>query len=220
MYAQAVSSAVAKTNFAGFSLSNSQERHANSHLTAISSLQRKAPGETLFSEGDETNSVYEIVRGMLRLVKLLPDGRRQITGFLSSGNLVGLAPEGIHVYTAEAVTEVTLCRYGRVAFERLIDEAPGFAKRLLAVTSHELRAAQEQMLLLGRKTAMEKVASFLYGDRQAARRGRHAGSGCANDAERHCRLPGPHHRNRVSNIYEVETGWAHRSPHAKSHGDS
>ena len=161
MYAQAVSSAVAKTNFAGFSLSNSQERHASSHLTAISSLQRKAPGETLFSEGDETNSVYEIVRGMLRLVKLLPDGRRQITGFLSAGNLVGLAPEGIHVYTAEAVTEVTLCRYGRVAFERLIDEAPGFAKRLLAVTSHELRAAQEQMLLLGRKTAMEKVASFL-----------------------------------------------------------
>lgn len=161
MHAQAVSSALAKTNFASFSLSSSQERQANSYLTAISSLQRKAPGETLFSEGDETNSVYEIVRGMLRLVKLLPDGRRQITGFLSSGNLVGLAPEGIHVYTAEAVTEVTLCRYGRAAFERLIDEAPGFAKRLLAVTSHELRAAQEQMLLLGRKTAMEKVASFL-----------------------------------------------------------
>ena len=98
---------------------------------------------------------------MLRLVKLLPDGRRQITGFLSAGRLLGLAPEGAHVYTAEAITEVTLCRYGRAAFERLIDEVPGFAKRLLTVTSHELRVAQNQMLLLGRKTATEKVASFL-----------------------------------------------------------
>ena len=83
----------------------------------------------LFAEGDETTSIYEIVRGMLRLVKLLPDGRRQITGFLSAGHLLGLAPEGVRVYTAEAVTEVTLRRYGRAAFERLIDEVPGFSRR-------------------------------------------------------------------------------------------
>ena len=98
---------------------------------------------------------------MLRLYKLLPDGRRQITGFLSAGHLLGLAPEGVCVYTAEAITEVSLCRYKRKAFDRLIDEVPGFAKRLLAVASHELCAAQNQMLLLGRKAATEKVASFL-----------------------------------------------------------
>ncbi|HUB62845.1 MAG TPA: helix-turn-helix domain-containing protein [Methylocella sp.] len=161
MQAHAVSNAAVKSEFASLALSYGPGHQASSHLAAISSLQRKAPGETLFTEGDETNSVYEIVRGMLRLVKLLPDGRRQITGFLSSGHLLGLAPEGVNVYTAEAVTEVTLCRYGRAAFERLIDEVPGFAKRLLTVTSHELRVAQDQMLLLGRKTAMEKVASFL-----------------------------------------------------------
>ena len=161
MYAQAVSDAAVKTDVTGFALSHSPGRQPNSYLTAISSLERKAPGETLFAEGDETNSVYEIVRGMLRLVKLLPDGRRQITGFLSAGRLLGLAPEGAHVYTAEAITEVTLCRYGWAAFERLIDEVPGFAKPLLTVTSHELRVAQNQMLLLGRKTATEKVASYL-----------------------------------------------------------
>ena len=66
---------------------------------------------------------------------------------------------------------MTLCRYKRTAFDRLIDEVPGFAKRLLAVASHELRAAQNQMLLLGRKTATEKVASFLL-LMAAARRGR------------------------------------------------
>jgi CRP/FNR family transcriptional regulator, anaerobic regulatory protein len=130
-------------------------------LMAISSAQTKAPGETLFSEGDEADSVYEVTRGMLRLYKLLPDGRRQITGFLSAGHFLGLAPEGFCVYTAEAITEVTLCRYTRAAFDRLIDEVPGFAKKLLAVASHELSAAQSQMLLLGRKAAVEKVASFL-----------------------------------------------------------
>ena len=112
---------------------------------------------------------------MLRLCKLLPDGRRQITGFLSAGQFLGLAPEGVCVYTAEAITEVTLCRYKRKAFDRLIDEVPGFAKRVLAVASHELCAAQNQMLLLGRKAATEKVASFLLmmADQQGeGRRGR------------------------------------------------
>jgi CRP/FNR family transcriptional regulator len=128
---------------------------------AISSLQRKAPGEVLFAEGDETESIYEVVRGTVRLYKLLLDGRRLIIAFLTAGHLLGLALDGVCVYTAEAVTDVTVCRYNRMAFERLVDDVPGLAKRLLAVTSDELRAAQERMLLLGRKSATEKVASFL-----------------------------------------------------------
>jgi CRP/FNR family transcriptional regulator, anaerobic regulatory protein len=130
-------------------------------LMAISSLHRKAPGEVLFAEGDEADAFYEVVRGTVRLYKLLPDGRRLITGFLSAGHLLGLALTGDCAYTAEAVTEVTVCRYKRAAFERLVDEVPGLARRVLAVTSDELRAAQERMLLLGRKSATEKVASFL-----------------------------------------------------------
>jgi CRP/FNR family transcriptional regulator len=144
-----------------FSISAGLSPQGASRLMAVSSLHRKAPGEVLFSEGDQADSVYEVVRGMLRLCKLLPDGRRQITGFLSAGQFLGLAPEGVCVYTAEAITEVTLCRYKRPAFDRLVDEVPGFAKRVLAVASHELSAAQNQMLLLGRKAAVEKVASFL-----------------------------------------------------------
>jgi CRP/FNR family transcriptional regulator len=161
MQAQIISNAAANIAVAGRAVSRSFGGQATGHLMAISSLQKKAPGETLFAEGDEADSVYEVVQGTLRLYKLLPDGRRLITGFLSAGHLLGLAPEGVCVYTAEAITNVTLCRYKRAAFERLIDEVPGFARRLLAVTSHELRAAQDRMLLLGRKTATEKVASFL-----------------------------------------------------------
>jgi CRP/FNR family transcriptional regulator, anaerobic regulatory protein len=170
MYAAAASNTTAKIDLAGLSVSHGRSRQTTGHLMAISSLQKKAPGETLFAEGDDADSVYEVVRGMLRLYKLLPDGRRLITGFLSAGHLIGLAPEGICVYTAEAITEVTVCRYTRTAFERLIDEVPGMAKRLLAVASQELCAAQNQMLLLGRKSATERVASFLLlmADRQGS----------------------------------------------------
>jgi CRP/FNR family transcriptional regulator, anaerobic regulatory protein len=130
-------------------------------LMAISSLHRKAPGEILFAEGDEADSIYEVLRGTVRLYKLLPDGRRLITAFVSAGRLLGLALDDVCVYTAEAITDVTLYRYKRTAFERLVDEVPGLAMRLLAVASDELRTAQERMLLLGRKSATEKVASFL-----------------------------------------------------------
>lgn len=161
MYAQAVVNPVLKMDPSRLSISRGLERQTATSLMAITSLQKKTPGEILFAEGDEAECVYEIISGMVRLYKLLPDGRRQITGFLRTGNLLGWAPEGMCVYTAEAITEVTVCRYKRKALERFIDEAPGFAKRLLTVTSHELRVAQDQMLLLGRKTAIEKVASFL-----------------------------------------------------------
>ena len=151
----------AKFDMATLAVCRGLGRQAASHIVAISSMRRKAIGETLFAEGDDADSIYEVVSGTLRLYKLLPDGRRQIMGFPTAGHLLGLAPEGSHVYTAEAITEVTLCRYPRASFDRLVDNVPGLARRLWNVTSDELRFAQDQLLLLGRKTATEKVASFL-----------------------------------------------------------
>ncbi len=124
-------------------------------------IHRVAPGTILFSEGDEADGVYEVVSGTLRLYKVLIDGRRQIIGFVSGGQLLGLAPQRHYLCTAEAVTPLTVRRYQRPAFERRIDEEPGLARRLLTAVSNELRMAQDQMLLLGRKSATEKVASFL-----------------------------------------------------------
>lgn len=161
MYAQAATKFATNGNSTRFRDFDALGPQAAGHLMAISALQRKSPGEALFAEGDESGSVYKVVSGMVRLYKLLPDGRRLVTGFLSEGHLLGIAPEGHYVYTAEAVTDITVCRYKRSAFERLIDDVPGFAKCLLTVTSHELRAAQDRMLLLGRKSAVEKVASFI-----------------------------------------------------------
>jgi len=167
MYVQTAQAVPSKFDYAALAVCRGLDRQVTNNVIAISSLQRKTAGETLFSEGDPADSVYEVVRGTVRLCKLLPDGRRQVTGFAAAGDLLGLAPEGSWVYTAEAITDVTLCRYRRTGFDRMIDNVPGFARRLLAVSSHELRAAQDQMLLLGRKTAAERVASFLL--LQAAR---------------------------------------------------
>jgi CRP/FNR family transcriptional regulator, anaerobic regulatory protein len=159
MHMRAISS-VADSDRFGESVCLGLGRKA-SHLLPANAIQRLPAGELLFSEGDDAEWVFEVLSGMVRLYKLLPDGRRQVTGFLTAGQLLGLAPEGACVFTADTITEVSLVRYKRDAFERLIDEVPGFARRLLAVTSHELHAAQDQMVLLGRKSAAEKVASFL-----------------------------------------------------------
>lgn len=124
-------------------------------------VQRHAPGTILFAEGDDADGIFEIVSGTLRLYKVLIDGRRQIIGFVSGGRLLGIAPQRQYLCSAEAVTPLTVRRYQRPAFERRIDEEPGLARRILAELSNELCLAQDQMLLLGRKSATEKVASFL-----------------------------------------------------------
>jgi CRP/FNR family transcriptional regulator len=161
MYAHSISTTAANVDFSGLIVCKGLGQQATRHVAAISIVQKLSPGRTLFSEGDEAENVYEVVQGTLRLYKLLSDGRRQITGFLSAGHLLGLAHEDCYLYTAEAITEVTLCRYPRARFVRMVDEVPGFARRLLTVTSNELCAAQDQMLLLGRKSAAEKLASFI-----------------------------------------------------------
>lgn len=128
---------------------------------AVGSPQKLRAGQTLFAEGDDATGVFEVSQGILKLYKLMPDGRRQIMGFVSSDSLIGITSADSYLYTAEAVTDVGLVRYSRAQFDRLVDEVPGFARRALAVGFHELNSAQDQMLLLGRKTATEKVASFL-----------------------------------------------------------
>jgi CRP/FNR family transcriptional regulator len=131
------------------------------HLQAIVRQVRMAPQQLLFQEGDDAGNVYNILGGILKLYKLLPDGRRQITGFVHPGDFIGIAASGIYSYSAEAITDVALCRFPRRQLYLLFDRFPKLEGRLLGITTDELTAAQDQMLLLGRKTAAEKLASFL-----------------------------------------------------------
>jgi len=118
-------------------------------------------GETIVFEGDEAQCVYSLTSGLLRLSKLLPDGRRQIAGFLFPGDFLGITLEEDHAFTAEAIASSTLCKFPRRHFEAFMADHPALERRLYAVAAHELAAARQQLVLLGRKTATEKVVSFL-----------------------------------------------------------
>jgi CRP/FNR family transcriptional regulator, anaerobic regulatory protein len=117
--------------------------------------------ETLFCEHEEADAVYVVVSGALRSSKMLPDGRRQIIGFHEAGDLVGMTLADFYPYSAEGVTEVRLRRVGRRQLEDLMEATPQLRQLLLTLAARELAAAQRQMLLLGRKTARERLCSFL-----------------------------------------------------------
>lgn len=141
-------------------------------LADILQTMRVESSQTLFSEGDAADALYNVTAGTVKLYKLLPDGRRQITGFLVTGDFLGLAVNESYAYTAETVTTTTLCRFPRRKMDTLLDEFPKMQRRLFSMASNELAAAQDQMLLLGRKTAKEKICSFLLMlSQRAARRG-------------------------------------------------
>ncbi len=117
-------------------------------------------GQALFHEGDPNPYVFNVVEGAVKLYRLLPDGRRQITGFLFQGDFLGLGGRGTANFTAEALTPLQACRFRRGDFDQLLNAMPALEHRLVSLAGDELMAAQEQIVLLGRKTAKERLASF------------------------------------------------------------
>jgi len=127
--------------------------------SAIGGVAR--PGTLFIAESDPATAFFNIISGTARLYKLLPDGRRQITGFADGGNFLGLAVSDTYAFSAEAIDTVRYCIFPRIRLRALMHDFPQMEARLLKFASTELVAAQEQMLLLGRKSAQERVASFL-----------------------------------------------------------
>lgn len=122
--------------------------------------------ETIFEQDELAESVFNITAGSARLYRLLPDGRRQIVGFALPGDFLGLAMTEKNPFSADALTPLTACQFSRQAFSDFLDSKPHLLRKLHAMASHELSLAQEQMVILGRRTAEEKVASFLIGLRK------------------------------------------------------
>lgn len=141
-------------------------------LAEVTQTLRLEPGQNIFGEGEKADAMFNVTAGTVKIYKLLPDGRRQITGFLITGDFLGLSHNETYAYSAESVTATSLCRFPRRRMEALLDEFPKMQRRLFSMASTELVAAQDQMLLLGRKTAKEKICSFLLMlSQRAARRG-------------------------------------------------
>ncbi|TNE34333.1 MAG: cyclic nucleotide-binding domain-containing protein, partial [Alphaproteobacteria bacterium] len=118
-------------------------------------------GEVVYHEGDPAKYLYTIISGEVRLVNLLNDGRRQVSGFKTSGDLLGDQKDGCYLYNAEAVCDVIVCKMPLKALETYLEKMPVVRKALLAKMQEEVDALRNHMLVLGRKTPIEKIASFL-----------------------------------------------------------
>ncbi len=131
---------------------------------ALADLSRQVRLEakaTVFEEGAQAEAVWKLMSGTVLLSKLLHDGRRQIIGIAMPGDFLGLCMQSANSFTASALTPVTLCRCDQARFAALLDSAPQLMRQVFATCSNELSLAQEHMLLLGRRSADEKVAAFL-----------------------------------------------------------
>jgi len=117
--------------------------------------------EEIYGEDEPAEYVYQVIRGAVRTYKLLADGRRQIGAFHLPGDVFGLESGAKHRLAAEAIIDTTV----RLVKRRSLEQAAGtdvqVAHKLWTMTAGDLKHAEEHMLLLGRKSAMERVANFL-----------------------------------------------------------
>ncbi|MDX3968970.1 MAG: helix-turn-helix domain-containing protein [Bradyrhizobium sp.] len=138
--------------------------------------------EEIFGEDEPAEYVYQVVSGSVRTYKLLSDGRRQIGSFHLPGDVFGLESGASHRLAAEAIVDTTVRLVKRAALEKAATTDVQVARKLWDMTAAELSHAEDHMLLLGRKNAMEKVAAFLLEmDRRLAGAGMLALPMCRRD---------------------------------------
>ncbi len=137
------------------------EKSEMMRLEAMKSYKTYAAGDPITFAGDQMIFVGSVVTGVARLSQTMEDGRKQMVGLLLPSDFVGRPGRAYSAFDVEATTDVTLCRFERKPFEKLLKEIPHLRERMLEMALDELDAAREWMLLLGRKTAREKIASLL-----------------------------------------------------------
>jgi CRP/FNR family nitrogen fixation transcriptional regulator len=118
-------------------------------------------GTEIYGEKEPAEYVYQVKAGAVRSHKLLSDGRRQIGAFHLAGDIFGLENGGEHRFTAEAIVDTTVRLIKRHSLEIVAESDPIVARNLLNMTTTNLQHAEDHMLLLGRKTSLERVAAFL-----------------------------------------------------------
>jgi len=130
-------------------------------LNRRSHKQVVEPGKTLLDAEERTSAYSNILAGVVKLSKMLPDGRQQIVGLQFAPDFVGRPFSQESALKAEAVTSTVLCTFPRNVLERMITDSPGLEHSLYLQALAELDDARDLLLTLGRKTARERVATFL-----------------------------------------------------------
>src|ERR1700749_5211486 len=118
-------------------------------------------GAEIFGEAEPAEFVYQVIDGAVRSYKLLSDGRRQINAFHLAGDIFGLENGEAHRFTAEAIVETTVRLMKRASLAHVAETDAMVARDLLSMTANCLQHAEDHMLLLGRKTSLQRVAAFL-----------------------------------------------------------
>ena len=130
-------------------------------LSEIMSHRHFSSGDEILHQ-DETSQLFAIiVSGIVKLTRMLPDGREQIVGLLSGSDILGDINSATSHDSAECVTDVELCCFRRKQFEAVLNRRPELARHLLNKASEGLDQARDWMIVLGRLGAMEKVSRFL-----------------------------------------------------------
>ncbi len=132
-----------------------------SRLEQIKSYKTFEAGQPIIWRGDELVTFASVVVGIASLSRTMEDGRTQVVGLLLPSDFIGRPGREYVDFDVTAVTEVTLCQFQRKPFEALVEEVPHISQRMMEMALDELNAAREWMVLLGRKTAREKIATFL-----------------------------------------------------------
>lgn len=130
-------------------------------LSKTSSRRQIEPGAELIGDAETIENYSNVLSGVVKLTKSLSDGRQQIVGLQFAPDFLGRPFKSESTINAEAATAVSLCSFPKATIERMIKESPELEHRLLKQTLNELDEARNWMVTLGRKTASEKVASFL-----------------------------------------------------------
>jgi CRP/FNR family nitrogen fixation transcriptional regulator len=130
--------------------------------TRVSSAEYKYRRRTeIFGAEEPAEYIYQVIEGAVRSYKLLSDGRRQIGGFHLPGDIFGLEDGDLHRFTAEAIVNTTVRFMKRESLERVAKTDLAIVRSILTMTTDNLRHAENHLLLLGRKTSLERVAAFL-----------------------------------------------------------
>ena len=130
-------------------------------LERIKTYKDFKAGEPIFWRGEQLTSVASIVTGVATLSKSMEDGRTQLVGLLMPSDFIGRPGRDAVEFDVTATTDVSLCMFQRGPFEKILAETPHLSERLMELALDELDAARDWMVLLGRKTAHEKIATFI-----------------------------------------------------------
>jgi CRP/FNR family transcriptional regulator len=163
-----------------------------SKLLKISRQRFVKAHQPIFHDGDNADQYFNIVRGVVKLVKTLEDGKQHIIGLMYPPDFLGQSLSSHHAFSAEAATDVEICSFQRAPFDALLTEHPKLEHKILEFTLRDLDICRDWTLMLGRKSSYERVASFLY---MLAKRS--SSPGCKNGGKEPIRFELPFTRAEI-----------------------